>query len=66
MNMTSYMDFVVLLNDAEDFLEQQRHPEAEALIQKARNALEKDLGNKLNSVQQTRQDEVLAANQRSH
>ena len=42
--MTSYKVAIVLLNDLEEFADTHELPEAEVLIEKARNALEQDLG----------------------
>ena len=45
--MTSYKDAIVLLNDLEEFADTHEFPEAENLIAKAREALEKDLNGML-------------------
>lgn len=51
--MTSYRDALVLLNDLEEFAETHEFPEAEDLIEKARVALEQDLGTDLHSVRKS-------------
>lgn len=42
--MTSYKNALVLLNDLDKFAETYDFPDAEALISKARQSLEKDIG----------------------
>ena len=63
--MTSYAGLVILLNDIEEFLEQQTDTDCVS-ISKARAALEKDLKKNLRLLQSELQTEKLGASQKTH
>ena len=64
--MTIYNQFAGLLKDIECFSEQQEFPEAEELIRKARQAMRKDLRNKINHLSNVRNAKPETNNLRHH
>ncbi|MEO3416803.1 hypothetical protein AAFO92_19300 [Roseovarius sp. CAU 1744] len=57
--MTSYKDLLVLLNDLEEYTDDQEFPEAEKLIAAARKAIEKDLGGTFPAVRKSPRTSVV-------
>ncbi|MEO3417412.1 hypothetical protein AAFO92_22365 [Roseovarius sp. CAU 1744] len=48
--MTSYKDLLVLLNDLKNYADKNNFPEAEKLISRARQAMDKDFGSSFRPV----------------
>ena len=66
LTMTIYRQFSGLLRDIESFSEQQEFPEAEKLIRKARQAMRKDLRDKINHLSSSRNAKFEIINHRHH
>ncbi len=62
--MTSYTDFVSLLNDIEDFSKENEFPKAEQLIEKAKLALIEDAVYHQNAARHLRRSGITVSTQR--